>query len=260
MKGLLEIQNTSMQFGGLAAVDDFSMVVQPRELVGLIGPNGAGKTTVFNMIAGLLVPTGGAIWFRGQNITRLPAHRVSASGIARTFQNIRLFSDMSVLENVMVSFHRSIKSNFWRAMLGSPGHRREERRIREESLRLLEELRLAHLSSEKASGLPYGQQRRLEIARALATGPQLLLLDEPAAGMNPMETMELAGLIRLIRDKYEVAIFLIEHDMKFVMNLCERIKVLDHGLSIAEGTAEEIRKNPAVIKAYLGIPGYDAAG
>jgi branched-chain amino acid transport system ATP-binding protein len=260
MKTLLGMQKVSMQFGGLAAVQDFSMTVRPREVVGLIGPNGAGKTTVFNMIAGLLIPTGGRILFRGQDITRLPAHRVNAAGIARTFQNIRLFSDMSVLENVMVSFHRSIRSSFWRAMLGSPVHRREERRIREESMRFLEELRLAHLSSEQAGGLPYGQQRKLEIARALATRPQLLLLDEPAAGMNPMETMELAGLIRLIRDKYEVAIFLIEHDMKFVMNLCERIKVLDHGLSIAEGAADEIRKNPAVIKAYLGIPGYDAAG
>jgi len=256
MTALFEMRHVGKRFGGLAAVDDFSISIGGGELVGLIGPNGAGKTTVFNVISGFIPPTGGEVFWKGASITGFPAHRVAAAGIARTFQNIRLFGDMSVLENVMVSFHHSLRSNFMHAMLGTPRHRKEESRIRRESMSCLEETGLAHLFAEKAANLPYGQQRKLEIARALATRPRLLLLDEPAAGMNPSETMELAALIRRIRDNHGTGIFLIEHDMKFIMRLCERIKVLDHGQSIAEGAPADIRKNLAVIKAYLGSTGY----
>lgn len=241
-----------MRFGGLAAVNDFSITLHPGELVGLIGPNGAGKTTVFNMITGAILATAGRIIWQGENITHLPLHAITARGIARTFQNIRLFSDLTALDNVMVSFHHKLRAHLWDAMLGLPAYRREEHRMREESLEILQEIGLAHLALEKAGALPYGRQRRLEIARALATRPKLLLLDEPAAGMNPQETLELVELLRNLRDKYSLTILLIEHDMKFVMRLCERIKVLDYGNSIAEGTPREIQSNPDVIKAYLG--------
>lgn len=241
-----------MQFGGLTAVNEFSMILQPGELVGLIGPNGAGKTTVFNMITGAYTPTSGEVLWQEEKITRLPVQLITARGIARTFQNIRLFNDLTVLENVMVSMHHKIQSQFWEAMLGFSRYREERRRMHEESMDYLQEMGLAHLADEKASSLAYGQQRRLEIARALATRPRLLLLDEPAAGMNPLETMELAEMVRGLRQKYGLTIFLIEHDMKFVMGLCERIKVLDYGITIAEGTPAEIQKNPDVIKAYLG--------
>lgn len=248
----LAIRGLTMQFGGLTAVDRFSLDLKVGELVGLIGPNGAGKTTVFNMITGTYKPTSGTVIWLNEDITSLAAHQITGRGIARTFQNIRLFADMTVLENVMVSKHQKLRSTFWEAMMGLPRYNREEKRIREESIEFLTELGLAHLADEKASSLAYGQQRRLEIARALATQPRLLLLDEPAAGMNPLETMELAQLVRELRDKYGLTIFLIEHDMKFVMGLCERIKVLDHGITIAEGTPAEIQKHPEVIKAYLG--------
>ncbi|ROQ89863.1 ABC transporter ATP-binding protein [Desulfosoma caldarium] len=254
MNDFFRLDNLVMQFGGLTAVKDFSIVIEPGELVGLIGPNGAGKTTVFNMITGFLTPTAGRVLWNGKDITGAPPHVVTAQGIARTFQNIRLFADMSVLENVMVSFHHTLQSRFWKAMLGFPSHRKEEARIEKEARGFLEELHLGHLADEKAGALPYGQQRRLEIARALATRPKLLLLDEPAAGMNPQETMELAQLVRDIRSRYRLTIFLIEHDMKFVMGLCERIKVLDYGITIAEGTPAEIQRHPDVIKAYLGEP------
>jgi branched-chain amino acid transport system ATP-binding protein len=246
------MRRVTKEFGGLKAVSGFSITLARGELTGLIGPNGAGKTTVFNMITGLLKPTMGDIFWNGENISRLPAHLITARGIARTFQNIKLFGDMSVLENVMVSFHYSMDSWFLSAMLGLPKHRREERRIREQSLRYLEEAGLRRLAFEKAQNLPYGLQRKLEIARALATGPGMLLLDEPAAGMNPMEKIELADFIRRVRDKRGITIFLIEHDMRFVMSICERIKVMDYGLSIAEGSPVEIRNNPEVIRAYLG--------
>lgn len=241
-----------MQFGGLVAVNEFSLTLGTGELVGLIGPNGAGKTTVFNMITGTITPTSGRIVWLGEDITGLPVHEVTASGIARTFQNIRLFADLTVLDNVMVSFHHKLKANVLEAMLSLPRYTREDRRIRNEAMSFLEEMGLSHLALEKAGGLAYGQQRRLEIARALATHPRLLLLDEPAAGMNPQETMELAVLVRKLREKYGITILLIEHDMKFVMGLCERIKVLDYGITIAEGTPVEIQNNPDVIKAYLG--------
>ena len=241
-----------MQFGGLTAVNNFSLTLRAGELIGLIGPNGAGKTTVFNMITGVLTPTAGRVSWRGANITRLAAQQIAARGIARTFQNIRLCSDMTVIENVLVSFHYDLEAHFWEAMLGLPRYRREEARIREEAVAYLYDLGLAYLAEEKAGSLPYGQQRRLEIARALATRPGLLLLDEPAAGMNPQETMELADLLQDLRKKHALTIFLIEHDMKFVMRVCERIKVLDYGITIAEGTPAEIQTNPEGIKRYLG--------
>ncbi|MEN6441373.1 MAG: ABC transporter ATP-binding protein [Syntrophobacter sp.] len=259
MTNLFEMSHVTIQFGGLTALNDFSIALHPGELVGLIGPNGAGKTTVFNTMTGFIEPTRGEITWKDVNITRLPAHKVTAKGIARTFQNIRIFTDMTVLENVMVSYHYSTTSRFWDAMLRTPRHRREEERIMLQSMRCLEEVGLDHLSSEKAGTLPYGQQRKLEIARALAVQPELLLLDEPAAGMNPMETMELSHLIRGIRDEHGISIFLIEHDMKFVMGLCERIKVLNYGHSIAEGVPAEITRNSAVIKAYLGSAGRAAS-
>lgn len=249
---LLRLENVVMRFGGLTAVNDFSIAVEPGELVGLIGPNGAGKTTVFDLITGFLTATGGSIFWESKDVTDLPAQKITALGVARTFQNIRLFSDMTVLENVLVSFHCRLESHFWQAMLKLPSYRREEARIREEAMGFLEQLNLEHLAHEKASALPYGQQRRLEIVRALATRPKLLLLDEPAAGMNPQETKELAELVRELRKRHDLAILLVEHDMKFVMNLCERIKVLDHGITIAEGAPAEIQRNPDVIKAYLG--------
>lgn len=252
MDVLLRLEQLLMQFGGLTAVNDFSLTLRAGELIGLIGPNGAGKTTVFNMITGVLTPTAGRVSWRGANITRLAAQQIAARGIARTFQNIRLFSDMTVIENVLVSFHYDLEAHFWEAMLGLPRYRREEARIREEAVAYLDDLGLAYLAEEKAGSLPYGQQRRLEIARALATRPGLLLLDEPAAGMNPQETMELADLLQDLRKKHALTIFLIEHDMKFVMRVCERIKVLDYGITIAEGTPAEIQTNPEVIKAYLG--------
>jgi branched-chain amino acid transport system ATP-binding protein len=249
---LFRAEKLVMQFGGLVAVNEFSLSLKTGELVGLIGPNGAGKTTVFNMITGTVSPTAGRILWLGEDITGLPVHNVTAYGIARTFQNIRLFTDMSVLENVMVSFHHKLKANIIEAMLSLPRYAREDRRIRSEAMDFLGEMGLSHLAHEKAGGLPYGQQRRLEIARALATNPRLLLLDEPAAGMNPQETMELATLVRELRRKFNLTILLIEHDMKFVMGLCERMKVLDYGITIAEGVPAEIQSNPAVIKAYLG--------
>jgi branched-chain amino acid transport system ATP-binding protein len=258
MTAFFRLEHLIMQFGGLTAVNKFSIDIEPGELVGLIGPNGAGKTTVFNMITGVLSPTAGRVIWRGEDITRLSPQQIAPKGIARTFQNIRLFNDLSVLENTLVSFHYDIRAHFWEAMLGLPRYRREEARMREESVEFLQEMGLAHFASEKAGSLPYGQQRRLEIARALATRPGLLLLDEPAAGMNPQETMELAELLQELRRKHALTIFLIEHDMKFVMSVCERIKVLDYGITIAEGTPAEIQRNPDVIKAYLGDKKHDA--
>ncbi len=218
MNSFFQMRHVTKEFGGLRAVSNFSIALAPGELTGLIGPNGAGKTTVFNMITGLLKPTKGNIIWNGEDISRLPAHMITARGISRTFQNIKLFGDMSGLENVMVSYHYSMDSTFLSAMLGLPKHRREEKRIRELSLKYLEDAGLGHLAFEKAQNLPYGLQRKLEIARALATRPGMLLLDEPAAGMNPAEKNELADYILRIRDKHRITIFLIEHYMKFVIS------------------------------------------
>lgn len=251
MAALLETRGLSMTFGGLRAVSNLNLGVEEGSLVGLIGPNGAGKTTVFNMISGLLRPSEGTIVFADQDITRLPAHAVTRLGLARTFQNIRLFANQSVLKNVMIAQHRHVHYGFMRALLHL-GIAEEEASITESSLELLRFLDLDDKADQMAGNLPYGDQRLLEIARALATRPRLLLLDEPAAGMNPNETAQLMELIERIRQEFEVTILLIEHDMNLVMGICERITVLDYGMTIAEGTPEQVRSDRRVIKAYLG--------
>jgi len=250
---LLSLEDLTIAFGGLVAVSDFSLQLFPGDLVGLIGPNGAGKTTVFNLITGQYRPTKGRIIFQGKDITGFSPDVVTTVGIARTFQNIRLFGNLTVLENVLVSFHVRLQSSFLAPMFSLPSYWREERAIREEAYELLKAVGLADATKEEAQSLPYGEQRRLEIARALATHPSLLLLDEPAEGMNPQETQELMRFSQKIRDDFNLSIFLIEHDMKVVMGICERIAVMDFGMKIAEGTPEEIRNNPRVIEAYLGV-------
>ncbi|HPT63377.1 MAG TPA: ABC transporter ATP-binding protein [Candidatus Atribacteria bacterium] len=250
---LLSLENLTVAFGGLVAVSDFSLQLFSGDLVGLIGPNGAGKTTVFNLITGQYRPTKGRVIFQGKDITGFSPDLVTTVGIARTFQNIRLFGNLTVLENVLVSFHVRLQSSFLAPMFSLPSYWREEKAIREEAYELLEAVGLADATKEEAQSLPYGEQRRLEIARALATHPSLLLLDEPAAGMNPQETQELMEFIKKMRDDFNLTIFLIEHDMKVVMGICERIAVMDFGMKIAEGTPEEIRNNPRVIEAYLGV-------
>jgi branched-chain amino acid transport system ATP-binding protein len=251
---LLTVEHVTIQFGGLRAVNDFNFSLNPGELVGLIGPNGAGKTTAFNVVTGVYRPTSGHITFDNQSIAGLPPHKINRRGIARTFQNIRLFGGLSVLENVLVGFTQSVTHGFLGTVLRTPKHQREDNAHDTEALDLLDTLGLADKASLRAGSLPYGDQRRLEIARALATRPRILLLDEPAAGMNPQEKAELMNLIRFIRDRFKVGIWLIEHDMKLVMSICERITVLDHGETIAVGVPSQIQCNPAVIEAYLGEP------
>lgn len=248
----LEIKGLSIYFGGLKAVSDLTMTLQKGVLHGLIGPNGAGKTTVFNMITGLHAPSEGEIVFEGKRIDGRPPHTVTATGIARTFQNIRLFKDLTVLDNVKIAFHLSAGYGLGSALAHPPSYGEKERRIDSDAFELLRILNLQDRSMELAKNLPYGEQRRLEIARALATHPSLLLLDEPAAGMNPQETASLMDLIRRIRDEFGLTVLLIEHDMSLVMQLCERITVLDYGVTIFEGTPDEVRRNPRVIEAYLG--------
>ncbi len=250
---LLKLNNVTMRFGGLTAVDSFKLTVKKGEILGLIGPNGAGKTTVFNMITGIYSPTKNSIYFRDENITGLKPDVIAKKGIARTFQNIRLLDNLTVLDNVMIGVHLHLKSSLFSAILRLPGYVREEKSLYAKSINLLERVELGDFAYEKAGSLPYGKQRKLEIARALATNPELLLLDEPAAGMNPQESQELVNFIRQLRDQFNVTIFLIEHDMKVVMGLCERILVLDYGVTIAEGIPQEIQNNPEVIKAYLGV-------
>ena len=249
---LLEVSNLGIAFGGLQAVAQLDLSIEKGHLYGLIGPNGAGKTTVFNMLTGVYKPTEGNIILDGKDITGQNPELISKSGIARTFQNIRLFNDMTVLDNVKVGLHNSMKCSFFSSVLHLPGYFKAEKRANEKAMELLDFMGLAEHANEKAGSLPYGVQRRLEIVRALATNPSVILLDEPAAGMNPSETTELMHQIRRIRDAFHVAIFLIEHDMNLVMNVCEAIAVVNYGRIIAKGTPEEIQANPAVIEAYLG--------
>lgn len=250
---VLKADHITIQFGGLVAVSNFYLNIKERELVGLIGPNGAGKTTIFNMLTGVYTPTKGKVYFNNQEINRKRVDQITALGMARTFQNIRLFTNLSVLDNIMVGCHLRLKSSVLNAVFRLPKYLQEDDEIKKEAKQLLKEVNLEELENNLAGGLPYGQQRKLEIARALATRPQLLLLDEPAAGMNPHETKELMGFIQEIQDKFKLTIILIEHDMKVVMGICKRILVLDYGKTIAEGNPVEIQHNPEVIKAYLGV-------
>lgn len=257
MKPVLEVNDLSMDFGGLRALDRLNLSVRPGEIVALIGPNGAGKTTFFNCITGIYVPTGGKIFLtppqkESIRINGLKPNRVTECGMARTFQNIRLFLNMTVLENVMIGRHCRLKAGIPGAILRNRSTRIEEKKVLEDSHRILEKIGLVQFINEFAKNLPYGAQRRLEIARAMATEPFLLLLDEPAAGMNARETGALDHLILRLRDEEGVSVLLIEHDMKLVMSLSDRIYVVDYGRKIAEGTPREIKNNPEVIKAYLG--------
>lgn len=249
---LLKAEKVSKVFGGLKAVSNFDIHLDKGELIGLIGPNGAGKTTAFNLLTGVYQPTTGAIAFDGQNIIGLKPFQITQRGIARTFQNIRLFSELSVLDNVKIAYHSHVKYGLLESVFRIGRYFREEEEIEEKAIAFLKIFKLEDKKYEIAKNLPYGEQRRLEIARALAAKPQLLLLDEPAAGMNPQETQQLMEMISWIRKEFGLTILLIEHDMNLVMGICERIYVLEYGSIIAHGTPSEIKNNPQVIKAYLG--------
>ena len=249
---VLDVRNLGIDFGGLTAVDSFNITIGPTEIAGLIGPNGAGKTTIFNLLTGVYQPTRGSVLVNGIDIKAMPVHKVNKLGIARTFQNIRLFSEMTALDNVKVGMHNEIRCSFLASLLRLPSYYRAEAAANMKAMELLDFMGLADVANQKAGSLPYGVQRRLEIVRALATNPSIILLDEPAAGMNPSETTELMHQIRRIRDTFHIAIFLIEHDMNLVMNVCETIAVVNYGKIICKGTPEQVRQNPAVIEAYLG--------
>ena len=249
---ILETRKLGITFGGLVAVSDFNIKVFSGELVGLIGPNGAGKTTVFNMLTGVYKPTEGSVLLEGQVLNGKKTHQFVAAGVARTFQNIRLFKQMTVLENVLAAFTKDVKYNMFDSLFRTPRYWKTEKELKTKALDLLSIFHLEDKADYVAANLPYGQQRKLEIARALATDMKLLLLDEPAAGMNPTETAELLDCINAIRNRFGIAILLIEHDMSLVMNICERIQVIDYGITIAKGLPDEIATNPKVIAAYLG--------
>lgn len=249
---MLDVKNLSISFGGLKAVDDFSITIEKGQLYGLIGPNGAGKTTIFNLLTGVYKPDGGRILLDGKDITGHKAIQINQAGIARTFQNIRLFKELSVLGNVKVGLHNHHKYSTLSGILRLPSYYKVEKEMDERAMELLKVFDLDKEFDYKASNLPYGKQRKLEIARALATEPKLLLLDEPAAGMNPNETAELMKTIRFVRDHFDMTVLLIEHDMKLVSGICERLTVLNFGHMLAEGPTSEVLSNPEVIKAYLG--------
>lgn len=258
---LLEVKNLGIAFGGLKALKNVAITIEDKEIIGLIGPNGAGKTTVFNLLTDVYQPAAGSIELEGDNIIGKKTHQITQIGIARTFQNIRLFKDISVLDNIKIALHNKANYSVWQGVFRTRAYWREERFLNSEALRLLEVFQMRDMAEAPAGSLPYGKQRKLEIARALATSPKLLLLDEPAAGMNPTETRELMDTIRRLRDRFSVSILVIEHDMNLVMGLCERVFVLDYGEIIAAGAPEDISKNPKVIAAYLGeeLPNGDNA-
>jgi branched-chain amino acid transport system ATP-binding protein len=249
---LLEAQNIRKEFGGLIAVNDVSFTVPRGKVISLIGPNGAGKTTFFNMLTGVYKPTSGTIVFLGEDVTGKPPHAITERGIGRTFQNIRLFQNMTALENVLVGMHARMKANLFNSVLRTPSVRREEKRVRDRGLELLQFTGLRRKAGEAAKNLPYGDQRRLEVARALATEPKLLLLDEPTAGMNPQESAEFTAFLHTLRDEHDLSVLMIEHDMRVVMGVSDRVSVLDYGEKIAEGEPREVQKNERVIEAYLG--------
>ena len=249
---VLEAKKLGIDFGGLTAVNNFDIKIEENDIYGLIGPNGAGKTTVFNLLTKVYQPTRGSIILNGVDTKKMSTVDVNKAGIARTFQNIRLFNKMTVMENVLVGFHNNITYSTLDGIFKTPKYRKQEKEMHDKAMDLLKIFKLEDFADLNASSLPYGAQRRLEIARALATNPCLLLLDEPAAGMNPTETEELMNTIRFIRDHFHIAILLIEHDMKLVMGVCEKITVLNFGQVLASGKPQEIQNNPEVIKAYLG--------